>query len=360
MPRHCQYAQFPFMSDAQNNMDDYLIGKTLPELTEFTNDINEPRYRAVQLFYWLYVKQVSAFSEMTNIPKSLRQQLSESVSIHVLKVANISSSETGTTHKVLFETPDQQFVEAVYMDEAGRVTVCLSTQIGCNLDCRFCATAGMGFRRNLTVGEILDQFLMMQQLFSRRITNVVFMGMGEPFLNYPRVITVADLLNAQDGISLGARKITISTAGVVPQIQRFGQERQRYKLAVSLNATDQKTRQEIMPVAQQFPLTDLMQAVTDYYRQTRNRPTFEYVLLAGINDTPDDALRLVDLIGALPCKVNLIPYNEIGGRYNRPADEIIENFIELLYNAPFTVTVRWSKGTGINAGCGQLAVAKDK
>ncbi len=348
------------MSSPENPIKEYLVGKSLDELAEFTQRIGEPRYRAEQLFFWLYTKQVSEFGRMSNIPKTLRSRLTDSVAVHTLRVADVARSETGETSKVLFATADNKFIEAVYMEEGDRVTVCLSTQIGCNLDCQFCATAGMGFNRNLSTGEILDQFLLLQQEFPRRITNVVFMGMGEPFLNYPRVIAAANLLNTQNGINLGARKITISTAGIVPQIRRFGLENQRYKLAISLNATDQVTRQAIMPIARQYPLQDLLEAVRTCYHQTKNRPTFEYVLLDGINDSVDNALRLVDLIGSLPCKVNLIPYNEIGGRYRRPSDDKIESFIELLYNAPFTVTVRWSKGTGIAAGCGQLAVRKEK
>ena len=335
-----------------------LVGKSLPELVDFCVSIGEPRYRADQLFYWLYTKQASSFAEMTNIPKSLRAQLTEKVDIHVLEEAGRSESKTGETNKILFETPDKKHIEAVLMKEGDRITVCLSTQVGCNLDCRFCATADMGFTRNLTVGEILDQFLLLEKISTARITNVVFMGMGEPFLNYPRLIAAAQLLNHQDGINLGARKITISTVGIVPQIRRYGREKQRFKLAISLNAADQKTRAEIMPISEQYPLDELMEAVSEYYLSTRNRPTFEYVLLDGINDSEDDALRLMELIGSLPCKVNLIPYNEIGGNYQRPADETIEAFIEMLYNAPFTVTVRRSKGTGIKAGCGQLAVSK--
>jgi len=337
----------------------YLVGKTLVELQDFCATIDEPRYRAYQLFYWLYTKQVAVFADMTNISKKLRSRLTEEAGIHVLEEVTRTESETGETRKVLFRTGDNQQVEAVLMKEGSRITVCLSTQVGCKLDCQFCATAEMGFARNLTVAEILNQFLLLQKISPERITNVVFMGMGEPFLNYPRVIGAAELINHQEGINLGARKITISTAGIVPQIRRFGSERQRFKLAISLNASDQATREKIMPIARQYPLPELLNSVREYYDITRNRPTFEYVLMAGINDSQEDAVRLVKLIGGLPCKVNLIPYNEIGGRYRRPTDEKIEVFLELLYNAPFTVTVRRSKGIGINAGCGQLAVSRN-
>ncbi len=336
----------------------YLVGKSLPELIEFCASIGEPRFRADQLYYWLYNKQVSSFEAMSNIPKSLRIQLAEKVDIHVLKEVDLSESDTGETRKILFETPDKEPVEAVLMKDGNRITVCLSTQVGCNLDCKFCATARMGFSRNLLVSEILDQFLLLQQKSTARITNVVFMGMGEPFLNYNRVIATADLLNHSDGISLGVRKITISTAGIIPQIHRFTKEKQRYKLAISLNAVDQETRAKLMPVASKHRLDNLMDAVKEYYAITHNRPTFEYVLIDGINDSNSAARKLVELIGSLPCKVNLIPYNEIKGIYQRPNDERIEAFIEMLYNAPFTVTVRWSKGTGIMAGCGQLVVTK--
>ncbi|MFH1852529.1 MAG: 23S rRNA (adenine(2503)-C(2))-methyltransferase RlmN [Candidatus Neomarinimicrobiota bacterium] len=345
------------MSLRQIRTKESLAGRSLTGLADFCGTIDQPRYRADQLFYWLYTKQVSTFAEMTNIPKRLRTRLDELVTIHELEEVLETASDTGETRKLLFATADGFRVESVLMQEKDRITVCLSTQVGCNLDCRFCATAGMGFSRNLTVAEIVDQFLLLQRKSVVRITNVVFMGMGEPFLNYPRVLAAADLLNAQDGINLGARKITISTAGIVPQIRRFTAEKQRYKLAVSLNAADQKTRLAIMPIAGTYPLHELMAAVRDYYAATHNRPTLEYVLLDGINDSRESALRLVDLIDGLPCKVNLIPYNDIDGSFRRPLDERIEEFIEMLYNAPFTVTVRWSKGTGIKAGCGQLAVA---
>lgn len=332
-----------------------LAGLSLADLVEFCRVVDQPRYRAEQLYYWLYTKQVADFDAMTNIPKSFRAWLAENAAINSLTQHRLTVSDDGSTTKLLFQTHDGNFIESVLMHEGGRVTVCLSTQVGCKLDCQFCATAQMGFHRNLSVGEIIDQFLLLQRRERRRITNVVFMGMGEPFLNYQRVVDAAHLLNGQDGINLGARKITISTVGIIPAIRRFTAERQRFKLAISLNASDQPTRQRIMPIAREFPLPELLAAVSDYYQATRNRPTFEYVLLAGINDDADSARRLVDKIDGLPCKVNLIPYNEINGPYRRPSDDTIEAFTELLYNAPFTVTVRWSKGTGIKAGCGQLA-----
>ncbi|NQV36553.1 MAG: radical SAM protein, partial [Candidatus Marinimicrobia bacterium] len=182
-----------------------------------------------------------------------------------------------------------------------------------------------------------------------------FMGMGEPFLNYDRVMKAASLMNDQQGINIGSRKLTISTSGIIPKIKQFADERQRYNLAISLNASSKEQRLEIMPMEKNHPLEDLMEAAKYYYERSRKHLTFEYVLLDRFNDTSGDAKRLLRLIGGLPCKVNVIPYNDIGGKYQRPSDKRIQNFLKELKEAPFTVTVRWSKGTDIDAGCGQLA-----
>jgi 23S rRNA (adenine2503-C2)-methyltransferase len=247
-------------------------------------------------------------------------------------------------------------IESVLMQEGNRITVCLSSQVGCAMDCDFCATAKMGFQKNLSVGEIVDQFLFLQQESKKKITNVVFMGMGEPFLNYARVIKAADLLNQSDGIDLGARRITISTVGIIPRIKQFSKEGHRYKLAISLNGTTQNQRLQTMPAAKKYPIHKLIDAAKNYYETAKRFPTFEYVLMNNLNDRTTDAENLIKLIGNLPCKVNLIPYNEIGGTYKRPSHDRLTRFINALKNVPFTVTVRWSNGTEIDAGCGQLAV----
>jgi 23S rRNA (adenine2503-C2)-methyltransferase len=241
------------------------------------------------------------------------------------------------------------------MKEGKRITVCLSTQVGCAVDCDFCATAKMGFIKNLTAGEIVDQFLQLQKMSEQKITNVVFMGMGEPFLNYKNSIAAADLLHHAKGINMAAWRITISTAGVVPKIRQFTEEKQPYKLAVSLNGTTQDQRLKTMPITQTHTFSNLIKASKDYAYNSRNRITFEYVLMDGINDEPQDAERLLRLLGSIECKLNVIPYNEIGGEYRRPSDEKIEAFMAPLKRASFPVTVRWSKGQDIDAGCGQLA-----
>jgi 23S rRNA (adenine2503-C2)-methyltransferase len=332
-----------------------IVGLTPAELTDLFTAWGEPSFRARQLFNWLYARRVDDYQAMTNLPKALRDELEEKTTVHALSITTVTGSAADSARKFLFRLASGEHIEAVLMQESGRITACLSTQVGCALDCAFCATAKMGFRRNLTVGEIVDQFLLLQQQISDRITNVVFMGMGEPFLNYRRVIGAAELLNHPDGIALSARKITISTVGIIPQIRRFTAERQRYKLAVSLNGTTQEQRQKIMPIARKYPLKQLIAAVQSYAAHTAKYPTFEYVLIDRFNDSRADASRLIELLTGLPCKVNVIPYNEIGGDFRRPSPERIERFVAALYQAPFTVTVRWSRGTDINAGCGQLA-----
>ena len=282
--------------------------------------------------------------------------LTENYLLNPLKILKVTGAKSATTRKFLLECNDGEKIEAVLMKEQKRITVCLSSQVGCALGCEFCATGTMGIIRNLTVGEIVVQYLLLLKESEKPITNVVFMGRGEPFLNYDNVIKAADLLNHPNGINLGAQHITISTAGIIPQIQQFAVEKQRYKLAISLNGSTQEQRLKTMPIAKKYPIDKLIESVKDYYNARRKLVTFEYVLLAGINDSELDAKRLINLIGNLPCKLNIIPYNEIGGKFNRPNDEKIQEFLGNLLNAPFTVTTRWSKGADINAGCGQLVV----
>ena len=228
--------------------------------------------------------------------------------------------------------------------------------MGCAVDCKFCATAKMGFIKNLTAGEIVDQYLLILNSINKRITNVVFMGMGEPFLNYQQVINAADLLNHKEGINLSAKRITISTVGIIPKIIRYTQEGHKYKLAISLNGSSQDQRLKIMPISKTHSMDALIKSAWDYYHISKKLITLEYVLLSGVNDDIVDADRLMNLIGNLPCKLNLIPYNEIDGPFYRSSEEKIERFLNRLKRANFTVTIRWSKGTDISGGCGQLAV----
>ncbi len=333
-----------------------LIGLNQTELESVCGQLKEPSFRAEQLFTWLYKSHVNTFHEMRNFPNELRQRFSEQYCIHPLELIHVTGSTAEPTRKFLFGLQTGEKIESVLMREGGRTTICVSSQVGCAADCKFCATASMGFQKNLSEGEIVDQFLQVSSCADFPITNVVFMGMGEPFLNYDRVIAAADLLNAEKGIKFGAQRITISTVGIVPKIIRYTNEKHRYKLAVSLNGSSQETRSKIMPIARKYPLPELMNAINGYTSNSRHPVTFEYILIEGITDSVDDAEKLIKLLSGKRCKVNVIPYNEIGGDYRRPPEAVIETFVAAMNNAPFPVTIRRSKGTDISAGCGQLAV----
>jgi 23S rRNA (adenine2503-C2)-methyltransferase len=340
----------------RKNIKSSLIGMSLDGFISIVTEYDEPKYRAEQIFNWTYKRYVQSIEEMENLPKQLKDSLANNYILNPLKLLKVTGSKSAKTRKYLLECQDGEKIEAVLMKEQKRITICLSSQVGCALGCEFCATGTMGIIRNLTVGEIVAQYLLLLKESEKPITNVVFMGMGEPFLNYDNVIKSAELLNHPDGINLGARHITISTAGIIQRIRQFAEEKQRYKLAISLNGSTQVQRLKTMPIAKKYPIDKLIESIKYYNDETRNLVTFEYVLLADINDSELDAKRLINLINAAPCKLNVIPYNEIGGKFKRPSDEKIREFLSIFSNAPFTVTTRWSKGADINAGCGQLVV----
>ena len=295
---------------------------------------------------------------VNNISKELKNIIDNQCTLNTLEIEKIDKSSVEKTQKILFKTHDGHYIESVSMVEKDRHTICISSQIGCNVDCDFCATASMGLIRNLVTGEIIDQAIAIRNIVKEPITNVVFMGMGEPFLNYERVINAADILHDHNGFGLGAKRITISTSGIVPMIDRFVKEKHKYKLAISLNATDDNTRKKIMPINRRWPINDLIKSASRFAARKNHNVMFEYVLLKGINDTNQDAIRLAKLIRGIDCKVNIIPYNETDGKYKRPDDEKIERFLEVLnkHRSGFRILVRWSKGQDIDAACGQLAV----
>ncbi|MEA1882073.1 MAG: 23S rRNA (adenine(2503)-C(2))-methyltransferase RlmN [Candidatus Marinimicrobia bacterium] len=342
------------MSKSKNTAQNAYLELKPDERSSLVRTMGESQFRTQQINNWIYEHHVAAWVEMENLPQSLREKLNATLPLHPLEIINITGSETEATRKFLFKTKYGHKIESVLMHDGDRTTVCISSQVGCAVDCKFCATASMGFIKNLSTGEIVDQVIHLQRESKSRITNVVFMGMGEPFLNYRRVIEGAKALNKIMGF--GARRITISTAGIVPRVKQFADENHQFKLAISLNAIDEKNRKKIMPLTETHPLYSLMEAARYYYEKTRRFITFEYVLLKGINDSPEAGKCLIDLLRSLPCKVNIIPYNEIGGEFSRPGEQTIHAFLKSLKDAPFTVTVRWSKGTDIDAGCGQLAV----
>ena len=327
------------------------------ELQSLCIEAGESKFRGGQLFEWMYRHGISSFDSMSNVNKSFREHLNEHFIIQTLAVENQFPSKEDKSVKILFRTHDGHFIETVSMVDKNRHTVCLSSQVGCALDCHFCATGKMGLKRNLSTGEIVDQLIYVRESIDQSITNVVFMGMGEPFHNYDNVLNASDIFHSPKGFNLASTRITISTVGLLPQINQFIKEKRRYKLAISLNASNDKVRSEIMPINKKWSIVDLVNAGKEYSNQKKRLIMFEYVLLKGINDSEEDALELARLLQGIPCKINLIPYNKIEGKYQRPDESTITKFSEILHNYrdEYRVLVRWSKGQDIAAGCGQLA-----
>ena len=332
-----------------------LKGMTLIDLQNFVIDNQYPKYRAQQIYHWMYKKSVLQFSDMTNLPLDLQSFLKDKCTLTTLEL--YKKEKTNNTIKFIFKTNTNDYIESVSMIERDRHTICISSQVGCSVDCDFCATGKMGFKKNLTPGEIIDQLLLIQNYVEVPITNIVFMGMGEPFLNYNNVIIAANLMNDNEGLNFSYHRITISTSGIVNKIDQFIKDKIKYNLAISLNATDDKTREKLMPINKKWPIKTLLQCASKYNKLHKTGLTFEYVLIDSINDSDEDAKRLGMLLKNSGCKLNVIPFNEIGNVYNRPSINKIERFLNILYKQQkgFTVLVRWSKGTEINAGCGQLA-----
>ena len=327
------------------------------ELQALCLEAGQTRFSGDQLFEWMYRHGISSFDLMLNVNKSFREHLEEHYILQTLQVGKRIPSKQDDSIKILFKTQDNQFIETVSMVGGDRHTVCISSQVGCALDCSFCATGSLGLKRNLTTGEIVDQLIYVRGNINHPITNVVFMGMGEPFHNYDNVLNAADIFHSPKGFNLASTRITISTAGLLPQIKQFIDEKRRYKLAISLNASDDGVRNKIMPINKKWNINNLIQAGRKYSNQKKRLVMFEYVLLKDINDSEKDALELARLLHGIPCKVNLIPYNETDGQYQRPDEDVISRFSEILHENRdvYRVMVRWSKGQDIDAGCGQLA-----
>ena len=336
-----------------------LKGMTVSEIRNFTDKLGIESYRARQIFQWIYNKNVISFNEMTNLSKLLREKLAARSEISTLEILRVNRSSKSGTIKFLFGLPDGEAIESVYMPEGGRRTVCVSSQVGCALNCRFCQTGKMGLKRNLEVWEIVDQVLAIERELNVDITNVVLMGMGEPFHNYENVLRAAELFSHPEGLAIAQRKVTISTSGLVPAIRRFTRENRRFKLAISLNATTDSVRNYLMPINKKYPISELLSAVREYSNASRNRVTFEYVLISGQNDSVEDAHRLRKLLGGIRCKINLIPYNPAIPQFKAPDENVIDAFIQELLDLHAPVTVRRSNGDDIDAACGQLYVKNE-
>lgn len=338
---------------------------TLSELRNYFTEKNMPAFRANQIHKWLYLHQAESFDEMTDVGKELRTFLKESFSMNRLEIADIAHSKDGSS-KFLFRLFDGHFIESVLIPEKDHYTLCISSQVGCAQNCRFCMTAKGGFKRNLGTGEIVAQVRDIKQYAEKnagnenpiRLSNVVFMGMGEPLANYTPVKKAIEILTDGDcGLKLSKRRVTVSTSGLLSKLSDLGKDT-GVNLAVSLNATDEATRSMLMPVNDRYPLKDLLNACKKYPLAPRQKITFEYILMAGVNDSARDAKNLVRALNGIKAKINLIPFNEFpGSEFRRPPEERIHAFLQILLDKGYTAIIRWSKGEDIGAACGQLAGA---
>jgi len=371
---------------AQSQQTVELKGMTLEELEAFAERAGEPRYRGRQIAHWLYQRGATSFAEMTDLPAALRAHLAEDASVTSLSPVTALTADGGDTIKYLLGLSDGNTIETVFMRyQDGRRSVCISTQVGCGMGCTFCATGLAGLTRNLSAAEIIDQVILVQRLTGERVTNVVFMGMGEPLANYEATLRAVRLLNAPYGLGIGMRHLTVSTVGLVPQIRALALERLQLTLAVSLHAPTDDLRSDLVPINRKWPVAALLDASGEYVRQTGRRISFEYVLMEHVNDTPELAAILGDLLRTrsggvvaddgpdvgIPVgesqgevlrwglgyafHVNLIPWNPVYGlQYRRPGRERVEAFVRELRARGIPTTVRLERGVEIDAACGQL------
>ncbi len=330
-------------------------GLTLNELKNIIGKEGLPSFRAKQIFHWIYQQKADSFQKMTNLPKNLTKQLESMFSIRQMKCIKKQSSQDGS-EKYLFQLIDKHLIESVLIINSKRNTICLSSQVGCLWHCLFCASGKGGFKRNLLTGEIIDQVLSIQRISGETIHNIVFMGMGEPFDNYDQVMKSIQIFNSQEGLHIGARKMTISTCGIIPGIVKLTEQPLQVELSISLHSADDKTRSNLMPVNRKYPLRELMYACRQYVKKKNRQVTFEYLMLRGINDSAEQANMLCQLILDFDAKVNLIIYNPIQNQTNLlPSDEhTVSLFQKILKTNHIPVTIRYSRGQDIRAACGQL------
>jgi 23S rRNA (adenine2503-C2)-methyltransferase len=328
----------------------------------------EPAYRRAQLTEWLYQKRAASPAEMTTLPAALRARLAQSHDFAALQLTRLQGS-ADTTRKLLWQLRSGDYIESVLIpaspdlfgERSDRFTLCLSTQVGCAYGCKFCASGLDGWKRNLTPGEIVAQILETERATQTRINNLVFMGMGEPLANYDNLLRALEIINAPWGVGLGARHITISTSGLAPQIRRLADQPFQVRLALSLHGATDDVRERIMPVNRKYPLAELLDACAEYQAKKRKMMTLEYILIANVNDAPEQATLLAKHARRLHAKVNLIPYNTVEGLpWRRPADPAIDRFAAILHAARVTATVRREKGHDIDAACGQLRLKQLK
>lgn len=331
----------------------------LPQLSQMVLAWGQPSFRVQQIWTGLYKKFWNLPEEFTNLPKDLREKLALEFSFDVFTPTLSLDSSDGQTRKTLFKLSDGRQVEAVLMRYDRRRTLCISTQVGCAMGCTFCATGQMGFKRHLSSGEIVAQVMYYARLLANEndvVTNIVFMGMGEPFHNYDNTMNAIDRLNNADGYNFGARRFTISTSGLVPAIRKFSTEKRQVNLAVSLHAAENDLRESMMPVNKKYDIEELITACREYVDATGRRITFEWALIYGVNDTPEQALKLADLLKGLLCHVNAIPLNPTTGYSGKATTrDRADAFKQILEQNGIPCTIRIRRGIDIAAGCGQLA-----
>ena len=324
------------------------------ELAEVVSELGQPAFRVKQIESWVWEKGATSFDEMSNVPKTLRSALAERFSLGAIEQVACQRSIDGS-RKYLLKYADTTTVECVGMPTGNRLAVCASTQAGCAMGCAFCATGAAGITRSLTAAEIYDQVIHVRDDFGTRVTSVVMMGQGEPFANYDATLAALRKLNSPTGLGIGARHLTVSTCGIIPQITRFSREPEQFTLAVSLHSAVQKTRDALMPGVKRWSLLRLYDAIGEYADRTGRRPTYEYALIKGVNDTDEELSYLVDFCKDTLCHVNIIQLNEVpGSRFQPSSARRAEDFVRALGSARVEATIRNSRGADIDAACGQL------
>jgi 23S rRNA (adenine2503-C2)-methyltransferase len=333
---------------------------SLQELEQYFETLNEKKFRAKQVYEWLWLKQARSFEAMTNLSKELRTKLEDNFTLPVLNIDTIQNSADGTV-KTRFKTFDRHLVEGVLIPTETRHTACVSSQVGCSLSCRFCATGYMDRKRNLEFDEIYDEVALINQqcekTYSKKLSNIVFMGMGEPLLNYKNVLRAIDKISSPDGLGMSPRRITVSTAGVAKMIRQLGDDKVKFKLALSLHAANDKKRNEIMPINESNNIKALVDALNYFYTQTHNEITLEYILFKNFNDSLKDADELIKIYRQIAADlVNIIEYNPIdAATFSKPDEKVVEQFMSYLEKHKVNVRLRRSRGKDIDAACGQLA-----
>ena len=335
-----------------------IYNKTFKDLEEYFIENNEKSYKATQLFEWLYSKRVKSFDEMSNIKKDVIQKLKEDFVVDKLVIKKVERDKD--VNKYLFELCDGNLIEAVLMMHDYGKSICISSQVGCNMGCKFCESGRQKKVRNLLPSEMVLQILQVEEDINDRISHVVVMGIGEPFDNYDNLVNFIDIINHPKGIQIGSRHITVSTCGIIPKIEEFSRLPYQVNLAISLHAATNEKRNKIMPINKVYPLENLIEVIKKYIAKTNRRVTFEYIMLKGVNDSIEDANKLCDLLKGINCYVNLIPYNETNNiEFKRSKKDTILQFYDIIKKRNIAVTIRREFGSNISAACGQLRSKKE-